>query len=172
MAANPDGQHPGMWVTHAFVPVLRDALDHRGGIPHAVRTAVLAQLDPGAANHRSAALLRERVERRWFKRFAQLPRPEIIERADEIALALVDAPTCSDPRCEDGWHLDTDSGCPRCRHRHVNTNALAPTGPAASSQHVAAAAASIRRVIVDSRTSAHNRQSRHDQRMQRDVTTG
>ncbi|MFB7383158.1 hypothetical protein ACFC6U_39750 [Kitasatospora purpeofusca] len=160
-AVRPQGLHPGVWVTQAYPPVLAAALQRRGGIPVAVREAVLDQL-----GHRSPATLRERIERRWWARWSHLPAGEIAERADDIAYALVAEPGCPEPRCEDGWLLDTDHGCPRCRQRTVDTAAVAPAGPPAARTTVAAAAAAIRQTILTSRTAAHHRQARHDQRAQ------
>ncbi|MFE0457758.1 hypothetical protein ACFW1A_00675 [Kitasatospora sp. NPDC058965] len=164
-AGPAQGQHPGVWVTQAYPPVLLTALQRRGGIPVAVREVVLDQL-----RHRTPAQLRERLERRFFAAYAHLPAGHIAERADEIAYALLVAPACPEPRCEDGWLLDADHGCPRCRQRRVETAATAPAGPPATRATVTAAAAECRRTILSSRTAAHQQQSRLDQRGQQQVT--
>ncbi|MDH6129366.1 hypothetical protein [Kitasatospora sp. GP82] len=157
----PQGQHPAVWVTQAYPPVLQAALARHGGLPASVRQLVLHEL-----HHRTPAELRERIERRWYARFSHLPAGEIADRADEIALDLAAAPACLDPRCEDGWQLDADHGCPRCRQRLVNTNALPLDGEPASTATAAAAVASIRRTILLSRTATHAHQSKADQRRQ------
>ncbi|WP_030272957.1 hypothetical protein [Streptomyces sp. NRRL B-24484] len=166
--AGPQGQYPAVWVAGAYPSVLLAVLGQHGGIPQAMRESILRQLHEG---HRSPAELRERIERRWWSTYSHLPAGDIAERADEIALALVAAPPCSIARCEDGWHLDADRGCPQCRQRHIDTDALPATGPAASSEHIAATAAAIRRTIRASRTSAHHRQSRLDERLQQGRST-
>ncbi|MFC6599057.1 hypothetical protein [Kitasatospora paranensis] len=104
------GQDAVAWVAAAMPGPMMRALDLRGGVPHGVRQEIARQLAEGA----SAARLRERIERRWWDRFAQLPGPELLERADEIVLALVAEPTCP-LGCEDGWLLEQSRVCPWCR---------------------------------------------------------
>jgi hypothetical protein len=105
------GRDPVAWVTEAFARPLLAALEQRGGVPHSVRSVVGQQLTV-----RSPAQLRERVERRWFERFAHLSGQALLERADEIAVDLVAAPGCElSVWCEDGWLLDEDMVCMWCR---------------------------------------------------------
>ncbi|GAA3011868.1 hypothetical protein GCM10020229_24110 [Kitasatospora albolonga] len=154
----PQGQRPDVWVTEAFPPALQRALAARGGVPVPVHDLVLHQL-----HQRTPAELRERIERRWYLRFSQLTAAQITERTDEIALDLIAPGTCPDPWCEDGWLLDqhdTARGCPRCRHRTVDTTALPADGAPASAGTVTAAVASIRHSILLARTTSHARQSR------------
>ncbi|MFG2844189.1 hypothetical protein ACGF12_13605 [Kitasatospora sp. NPDC048296] len=153
--AGPQGQHPGVWVTQAYPPVLLSALQRRGGIPAAVREAVLDQL-----RHRSPATLRERIERRWFTRFNHLPAGEVAQRADDIAFDLVAAPHCPDPRCEDGWLLDQyddASGCPRCRRRRIEVTLYEPAAhPPSTPEHQQHMAARIRDQIRTTRSTARH----------------
>ncbi|MFJ4679267.1 hypothetical protein [Kitasatospora sp. NPDC088783] len=143
--AGPQGRHPAVWVTDALPPVLQAALARRGGIPRSVRETVLDQL-----YHRSAGELRERIERRWSARFSHLDAGRIAENADEIALDLVAAPSCPEPRCEDGWLLDehdSAGGCPRCRRRRIESNALPADAPPAAPARQRAAAQQIRQQL-------------------------
>ncbi|MFJ5120960.1 hypothetical protein [Kitasatospora sp. NPDC088548] len=153
-AAGPQGLHPGVWVTQAYPPVLAAALGRRGGIPVAVREAVLDQL-----RYRSPAALRERIERRWWADFGHLPAGAVAERADDIALALVAAPGCPDPRCEDGWLLDQDDaagGCPRCRRRRIEVTLAPALAPPSTPEHQQRMAARIRDQIRTSRSTARH----------------
>jgi len=104
------GQHPAVWVAAAIPGPLMRALEKHGGVPHAVRQDIAAQLADGVPG----ALLRERVERRWFERYAHLTGRELLERADEIALGLVAAPECP-LGCEDGWVVEESRVCAWCR---------------------------------------------------------
>jgi hypothetical protein len=110
MTYRGEGQHPGAWVTEGYPAPLLAVLKQVGGIPHEVRPVILSEL-----GRRSPAALRERIERRWYLRFSNLTGPQIAERADEIAVALVEPGDCREPQCEDGWLLDDSGSCPRCR---------------------------------------------------------
>ncbi|MFD9127756.1 hypothetical protein [Kitasatospora sp. NPDC059571] len=104
------GQDPAAWVAAAVPGPLMRALDRRGGMPHGMRQEIARQLADGT----SAARLRERIERRWWERYAHLPGPDLLERADDIALDLVAVPTCP-LGCEDGWLIEQSRVCPWCR---------------------------------------------------------
>ncbi|WP_407913251.1 hypothetical protein [Kitasatospora sp. NE20-6] len=137
------GQDPVGWVTEAYPRPLRYALSRRGGVPHTVRTVIAGQL-----RVRTADQLRERIERRWFGGFAHLPAPELLERADDIAMQLVGAPGCEvSLRCEDGWLLDQDANCMWCRPSrtefHMRDEDLTD-GRRSSAETVARMAAEIR----------------------------
>jgi hypothetical protein len=64
---------------------------------------------------RTAAELRDRIERRWFGRYSNLTGPELETRADKIAWELLVPGSCPAPDCEDGWLRDDSGSCPRCR---------------------------------------------------------
>ncbi|GAA1073402.1 MULTISPECIES: hypothetical protein [Kitasatospora] len=104
------GQDPAVWAAAAVPGPLMRALDQRGGLPHTVRQDIARQLAEGTP----ATRLRDRMERRWWERYAQLTAPELLQRADDIALDLVAAPTCP-LGCEDGWLPDESRVCPWCR---------------------------------------------------------
>ncbi|WP_354644068.1 hypothetical protein [Kitasatospora camelliae] len=105
------GQDPAGWVTETFPGPLRRALEQHGGVPHTVRAVVARQLPL-----RTAEQLRERIERRWYERYAHLPGQELLDRADEIAVELVREPGCEiSNRCEDGWLLDEEAICAWCQ---------------------------------------------------------
>ncbi|GAA4882802.1 hypothetical protein [Kitasatospora terrestris] len=113
MASSPFieyGQHPAAWVTSAIPAPLMRALEPRGGVPHAVRQEIERQLAEGVP----ASQLRERVERRWYERYAHVNGAELPMRADEIALALVAGSECP-LGCEDGWLVADSRVCPWCR---------------------------------------------------------
>ncbi|MEU9132223.1 hypothetical protein AB0D08_29630 [Kitasatospora sp. NPDC048540] len=104
------GSNPVDWVTSHYPRPLRIALERRGGIPHTARNTVVRQL-----GRRTPEQLRERIERRWYQRFAHLSAPELLERADDIAVQLVELPDCEvSDRCEDGWLLDEEANCTWC----------------------------------------------------------
>jgi hypothetical protein len=146
-----------VWVTQAYPAPLLSALARLGGIPSTVKTVVLDQLE-----HRTPALLRERIERRYYLHYAQLTGAELLVRADEIALALVAPGPCPEPRCEDGWLLDDADragGCPHCRHRRMDANMLPADGPPAAATQVHRYAAQIRqRLRQDRSATRHVRQ--------------
>ena len=54
----PQGQHPAMWVTQAYPPVMQAALARHGGLPVSVRQLVL-----GEPHHRPPP--RPSSTRRW-----------------------------------------------------------------------------------------------------------
>jgi len=141
------GQHPGAWVAEGFPTPLLTALKGLGGIPHGVRPVILSELE-----RRSPSELRERIERRWYLRYSNLTGPEITDRADEIAIALVQPSGCPEPRCEDGWLLDSGSSCGLCRPSRSRFDARpedlrldGPTTPGYGSQTAAALRDQIRR---------------------------
>ncbi|MEY9844098.1 hypothetical protein [Streptacidiphilus sp. MAP5-3] len=104
------GQSPAVWVLQAMPGPLTEVLGKRGGVPHNVFRLVDQQLQ-----YRTAAELRDRIERRWFKLFSNLTQPELKARADQIAWDLVAPGDCPAPECEDGWLRDDSGSCPHCR---------------------------------------------------------
>ncbi len=105
---------------------------------------------------RSAAQLRERVERRWNLRWAHAL-GELDEdgrrrwSAQDIAEQLLRPGSCTDPLCEDGYHLTTDAPCAHCRqplHRFVPSVA----DHMATTEHARSTAAEIRRAIQENRS--------------------
>jgi hypothetical protein len=154
----PSHRHD-VWVVEGYPPVLLTALTERGGVPPAVWHTVLEQLE-----QRSAAQLRERTERRWFLRFSHLTGPELAQRADELALALVAPGECRDPRCEDGWLLDFATSCPRCRptrSRFDMREEDVPDGHRSSPARVAQVASGIRAELRRTHGVPRNERSRH-----------
>ncbi|GAA2747070.1 MULTISPECIES: hypothetical protein [Kitasatospora] len=104
------GQDPAVWVAGAFPGPLVRALEGRGGLPRAVREEIARQL----AEDVGPSVLRERIERRWYERFAHVPPGELADRADEVAMQLVAASECP-LGCEDGWLLAESRVCAWCR---------------------------------------------------------
>ncbi|WP_331727299.1 hypothetical protein OG871_39985 (plasmid) [Kitasatospora sp. NBC_00374] len=147
----PQGQHPAVWVTQAYPAVLQSALNRHGGIPAAVRELVLQEL-----HHRTPGELRERIERRFYARFSNLSGTGIAERADDIAYDLAAPPECRDPRCEDGWHLDADHGCPLCRQRRIDIQLVPAVRPPATPEHQEEMAHLVRQQIRTARSTARH----------------
>jgi hypothetical protein len=59
--------------------------------------------------------IRDRLERRWFLRYSNLTGRDLLERADDIAMLLVEPASCPAQRCDDGWLIDDSGSCPVCR---------------------------------------------------------
>ncbi|MEV4614613.1 hypothetical protein AB0K43_18745 [Kitasatospora sp. NPDC049258] len=146
------GSNPTDWVTRHYPGPLRAALEQRGGVPHSARSIVARQL-----SMRSAEQLRERIERRWYQRYAHLTGPVLLARADEIAEMLVAAPDCEvSDRCEDGWLLDEEANCTWCRPSRTEfdlTGQDETEGRRASPDTVARMAGSIRAQLREGRRS-------------------
>lgn len=116
----PEGLPVGLWVVDAYPGALLRALQQRGGIPPAVRDVVTAELA-----HHTPESLRLRIERRWNARYWQLTGPEIAQRCDELAVALIEGGPCAG-RCEDGWLYDADRSCPLCAPGNTVVNTTGP----------------------------------------------
>jgi hypothetical protein len=112
------GQDPIVWVTAAIPRPLMAALQQRGGVPHQVRLEVDRQLRAGV----QPQVIRDRLERRWFLRYSNLTGRDLLERADGIALEIVEPPACPAQRCEDGQLLDDSGSCPVCRPNGTTVN--------------------------------------------------
>ncbi|MER6770229.1 hypothetical protein ABT389_10795 [Streptomyces bacillaris] len=142
--------NPRGYVLQALPHQLVQALG--GRIPSTVHDLIHQELE----RKRTAGLLRERIERRWNLRWSHAlnERDEDGRRrwsAQEIAEQLLMPGSCSDPECEDGYLTTTDAPCARCRqplHRFVTSVA----GHTADPDHARAAAARIRRAMVENRT--------------------
>ncbi|WP_369380476.1 hypothetical protein [Streptomyces sp. cg36] len=93
-------------------------------LPQPVTDTVLEELE-----HRTAAELAERVNRRWALHgwAAKAAAGEILSAA-AVAVALVRAPECTDGRCEDGSSIDTGSPCPRCAEHEQDRQTAARKG--------------------------------------------
>jgi hypothetical protein len=155
----PQGRPPEVWVMEGYPLPLLTALRHRGGLPHTVPPVLREQLAV-----RTPAQLRERIERRWFLRFSHLPGPDLVSRADEIALVLVVSGVCGDLQCEDGWLLDAGVSCGRCRPTRCRFDMRSedfPDGGQSSAVEVARVASAIRAELRRTYGMPRNRRGRH-----------
>ncbi|MFJ6140550.1 hypothetical protein [Kitasatospora sp. NPDC092286] len=154
------GQDPVTWVTEGYPRVLLGILNKLGGLPHVVRPLIHHELAS-----RTPAQLRERIERRWYLHYAQLSKPELTDRADIIAEDLVRSSDCPEPRCEDGWLLDHNRSCVRCRpgrtEVHLTGRDEIVEGPRSSPETVARAAAEIRARMRFAHGAPRGERSRH-----------
>lgn len=113
-----------------------------GTTPKAAMDLVRSQLQHGVPAHRLA----ERIERRWFQRWAHRPlsRPRTDQSEpygpDEVAVWLV-APGGCPAGCEDGWLAD-DPGrpCPVCRPAAVHRAIAEPQPNTEVAREIAATA--------------------------------
>ncbi|MFI5750463.1 hypothetical protein ACIBBE_32135 [Streptomyces sp. NPDC051644] len=142
------GNDPVGYVLQAFPQPLMQALGHR--LPPALPELIHQEL-----TRRSADQLLDRLERRWNLRWAHALHEKGEDgrhrwSAQEIAEQLLRPGSCSNPQCEDGCLVTTDTACTHCRrpeHRFVPSVA----DRAATSDHARATAAEIRRAMLDHR---------------------
>ncbi|MFJ9396134.1 hypothetical protein ACIRQT_14815 [Streptomyces californicus] len=141
--------NPRGYVLQALPPQLLQALG--GRVPSTVHDLIHQEIAV-----RSAAQLRERIERRWNLRWSHAL-GELDEdgrrrwSAQDIAEQLLRPGSCTDRQCEDGYHIVTDAPCPHCRqpmHRFVTSVA----DRTATSEHARSAAADIRRAMRENRS--------------------
>ncbi|MFJ1844372.1 MULTISPECIES: hypothetical protein [unclassified Streptomyces] len=140
------GSDPVGYVLQALPQPLTRALGRR--FPPALLELIHRELA-----RRSADQLRERLERRWNLRWSHALHEKNEDggqrwSAADVAERLLWPGSCSDPRCEDGSLVATDTACTHCRrlgHRFVPSVA----GRAAAPDHARAAAAGIRRAMLD-----------------------
>ncbi|MFF2409834.1 hypothetical protein [Streptomyces sp. NPDC058092] len=142
------GSDPVGYVLQALPQPLLRALGRR--LPPAVVELVHQEL-----SRRSAYQLLDRVERRWNLRWAHALHEKNGESerrwsAADIAEQLLRPGSCSNPQCEDGCLVATDTACPHCRrpeHRFLSSVA----DRVATSDRARATAAEIRRAMLDRR---------------------
>lgn len=145
------GGDPIGFVLQGFPAPLLQALGHR--VPRTLPDILYGELE-----HRTAAQLLDRVERRWSNRWSHAihERDEENRRRwapQEIAEALVSPGRCGNRACEDGYLLTDGAPCPYCQqpaHRFVPATAET----VATSEHARATAARIRRTLVGNRAAA------------------
>ncbi|MER6677492.1 hypothetical protein [Streptomyces sp. NPDC000983] len=127
---------------------LMDAM--HGRVPAAVYQTVVAELQ-----RRTPQQMTDRVERRWYRRWAHALRERGEDGTqarwgtDEIALQLVAPASCPVPDCEDGVLLSSEQVCAHCQqpeHRFVAGTADGPS----SQQTRSAALASMRAAVMAS----------------------
>ena len=148
------GADPVGYILQALPQPLMQALGHR--LPQSVHEVIHEELA-----RRTADQLLDRLERRWNMRWAhalQEKDEDGLRRwsPQEIAEALLRPAGCADPQCEDGYLVTTDTPCTRCRqpaYRFVTSVA----DRTATADHARAAAADIRKAILESRS----RRKRH-----------
>ncbi|MFJ2060290.1 hypothetical protein ACIOMM_30735 [Streptomyces sp. NPDC087908] len=117
-----------MFVMRRFPRPLLDAL--YGQLPAAAYRTIVTELE-----RRTPQQLADRVERRWFGRWAHALRQKDEDgrplwTANDIACYLVVASSCPVPDCEDGMLIRSDTACQQCNppeHRFVPAS-----GPASS----------------------------------------
>ncbi|MEV6424701.1 hypothetical protein AB0M67_34185, partial [Streptomyces sp. NPDC051662] len=115
-----------------------------------VYQTVLAEL-----TRRTPQQLTDRVERRWYGRWARALRDKDEDgrlrwSADEIALQLLASAACPVAQCEDGMLHNSDQACQQCRlpeHRFI-----AATGSVSSDRTRKAALATCARQCRPART--------------------
>lgn len=98
------------------------------GLPPVLRSLIDEQLA-----HRTVEQLTGRVLARWHgsKTLQDAAAAGKLERAVGICVGLLKAGDCQNPRCEDGWNIDTGADCPSCEaHRERRRRARADGVPA------------------------------------------
>ncbi|MFD6417310.1 hypothetical protein [Streptomyces sp. NPDC060194] len=121
------GGEPVAFVLRRMPHPLLDAM--AGRVPAAVHATIRAELA-----HRTPQQLSDRVERRWYGRWAHALRARdeegrLVRGPDEIAVQLVAPGPCPAPACEDGVVLGTDRTCPRCARPEHRADPAPPPRP-------------------------------------------
>ncbi|MFG3497759.1 hypothetical protein [Streptomyces sp. NPDC047928] len=143
------GQDPVSYVLQAFPQPLLQALGHR--VPRSLHELVHQELA-----HRTADQLLDRVERRWYTRWAHALHEKgedgrRLWSAQAVAEQLLTRGPCADLGCEDGHLVTTGTACTRCRrpqHRFVPAVADGTATP----ERVRRVAAEIRHALLEHRS--------------------
>lgn len=143
------GSDPVGYVLRAIPQPLTQALGRR--MPQEIHELIHQEL-----GRRTPAQLVDRMERRWNTRWSHAlhEKDEDGRRrwsVEAIAEQLLQPGHCSDPQCEDGYLVTTDTPCVRCQHpTHRFVTAVADR--TATSAHARATASEIRRALLDNRS--------------------
>ncbi|MER5896693.1 hypothetical protein [Streptomyces sp. NPDC001876] len=143
------GADPVNYILQALPQPLVQALGHR--TPQSVHELIHREL-----GRRTADQLLDRLERRWNVRWAHAlhEKDEDGRRrwtAQEVAEALLSPGHCTNPQCEDGYLVTSDTPCGQClrpTHRFVTSVA----DRTATSAHARETAAQIRRALLEGRS--------------------
>ncbi|MFD9502662.1 hypothetical protein [Streptomyces sp. NPDC060035] len=144
------GADPVTYILQALPQPLVQALGHR--TPQSVHELIHRELA-----RRTPDQLLDRLERRWNVRWAHALQEKDEDgrrrwTAQEVAEALLSPGHCTNPKCEDGYLVTTDTPCGQClrpTHRFVTSVA----DRTATSAHARETAAQIRRALLDGRSS-------------------
>jgi hypothetical protein len=106
-------------------------------LPVPVPARPLGDLIREQLQHRTAQQLAERIGRRWVghgwaEKCHSVNDGQLLRSGVGIAVELLAAPECPDPRCEDGTDVDTGAPCRACPERHADHQAARRAGLAGS----------------------------------------